>query len=405
LNASLPSKGDLASEIAAARWYGGKGAPITGVEEDDRLELEPGIALHVLRIERGDAPVERYLYLSGEERVGQAVLDAIVRGARHGDWSFEPGVTLPGLLPGDRSERPIGHDQSNTSIVLGERLVLKLYRRLERGAHPDIEIGRYLTEQASIAFVPAYAGCVRWQGHAIAMLQSYVCGAEEGWQWAGEAVIAGQTADFERLGANTATLHRALAGLASRTAGPAELAEWRHSAELQLERVLRLVDGDVGEELAGFAPRLREEFASLERPAEPPVLSRVHGDYHVGQVLRSGDGSLRVVDFEGEPTKSLDERIRLGTPLRDVAAMLRSFDHLARHVDRDLHPGHLREIEGWIDDARSRFLHAYGPHDPVLLRALEVEKETYEFVYAATFLPDWMYAAVGGMRWLMGMRT
>jgi maltokinase len=405
LNALLPSKDDLAAGVAAARWYGGKGAPITGIEEDDRLELEPGVALHVLRIERDDAPDERYLYLSGEEHVGRAVLDAIVRGATRGDWSFEPGVTLPGLLPGDRSQRPIGLDQSNTSIVLGERLVLKLYRRLERGPHPDVEIGRYLTEQASVAFVPAYAGCVRWQGHAIAMLQSYVSGAQEGWDWAGQAVIAGRTADFERLGANTATLHRALAGLESRTAAPAEPAEWRASAERQLDRVLTLVDGEYGQELAGYAPRLREEFAALEHTAEPPALSRVHGDYHVGQVLRSSDGSLRVVDFEGEPTKSLEERNRLGTPLRDVAAMLRSFDHLARHVDRDLHPGHLRDIERWIDEARGGFLQAYGAHDPALLRALEVEKETYEFVYAATFLPDWMYAAMGGMRWLMGARA
>jgi maltokinase len=405
LNGLLPSKDELKAGIAAARWYGGKGAPIAGVEEEDRLELEPSVALHVLRVERDDAPAERYLYVSGEDRVGWAVLDAIVRRARHGDWSFEPGVTLAGLLPRDRSERPIGLDQSNTSIVLGERLVLKLYRRLEPGAHPDIEIGRHLTEQASVAFVPAYAGAVQWRGHAVAMLQSYVSGAREGWEWAGQAVIAGETADFERLGANTATLHRALAALESRVATPAELAGWRESAERQLDRVLRLVGGEPGEELAGYAPRIREELAALERPAQLPLLTRVHGDYHVGQVLRSGDGSLRVVDFEGEPTKGLEERSRLGTPLRDVAAMLRSFDHLARHVDRDLHPGHLPDIERWIDEARERFLAAYGAHDQVLLRALEVEKETYEFVYAATFLPEWMYAAVGGMRWLMGVRA
>jgi len=405
LNASLPSTTELASTIAAARWYGGKGGRITGIAEDDRLELERGTALHVLRIENEDAPEERYLWLSGEERIGQAVLDAIARGARHGDWSFDPGVTLPGLMPKSRSERPIGHDQSNTSVIIGERLVLKLYRRLERGLHPDIEVGRYLTEQASVAFVPAYAGCVRWNGHAIAMLQSYVSNAEEGWHWAGQAVIRGETADIERLGANTATLHRALAGLDSRVATQAETAAWRESAERQLDRVLRIVGGETGEELARYAPALREEFAALEHPAEPPLLSRVHGDYHVGQVLRSADGSLRVVDFEGEPTKPLEERNRLGTPLRDVAAMLRSFDHLARHVDRDLHPGHLPAIERWIDEARGRFLSAYGPHDPALLRALEVEKETYEFVYAATFLPDWMYAALGGMRWLMGERA
>ncbi|MDX6545755.1 MAG: maltokinase, partial [Gaiellales bacterium] len=128
------------------------------------------------------------------------------------------------------------------------------------------------------------------------------------------------------------------------------------------------------------------------------------GDYHIGQILRSQDG-LRVVDFEGEPTKRLAERNVLGAPLRDVAAMLRSFDHLARHVDRDLTTGSTLQIERWIVDARAAFLEAYGEHDPALLRGLEVEKECYEFIYAATFLPEWMYAAVGGMRWLMGARA
>jgi predicted trehalose synthase len=81
--------------------------------------------------------------------------------------------------------------------------------------------------------------------------------------------------------------------------------------------------------------------------------------------------------------------------------MLRSFDHLGRHVERDVWPGHTAEIEEWIGQARAAFLAAYGPVDEALLRALEVEKECYEFTYAAAFLPDWMYAPVGGMRWLM----
>ena len=86
--------------------------------------------------------------------------------------------------------------------------------------------------------------------------------------------------------------------------------------------------------------------------------------------------------------------------------MLRSFDHLARHVDRDLGAGagRVRSRRG-SSIAREAFLETYGEHDPRLLRALEVEKETYEFVYAAKFLPEWMYAPTGGMRWLMGARA
>jgi maltokinase len=403
LNVFLPDASALAEEIAGARWYGGKGAAISRVSEEDRLDLGEGVALHVLLVECASRPPEHYLYISGEAGVGAAVLEAIVEGRQSGEWAFEPGVVLPGLMPSHRDERPIGLDQSNTTVIVGERLALKLYRRLEPGPHPDIEIGRHLTEHASVAFVPAYAGCVRWGQHAVAMLQAYVSGAEDGWTWATRAVVEEDVADIARLGSNSATLHRALAQLDSRQATRDELVAWRMSADAQLDRVLELVDGETGDELKRFEPRLRAEFEALEQ-VDPPMLTRVHGDYHIGQILRSADG-LRVVDFEGEPTKRLAERNALGTPLRDVAAMLRSFDHLARYVDRDVKKDDTRSIERWLFDARSAFLDAYGPHDPQLLRALEVEKETYEFIYAATFLPEWMYAAVGGMRWLMGARA
>ncbi len=403
MSVSLPDASALAGEIASARWYGGKGVAITAVSEDDRLEMGGGVALHILRVECESRPPERYLYISGEEAAGAAVLEAIVERRRAGEWSFEPGIVLPGLMPSNRSERSIGLDQSNTTIVIGERLALKLYRRLEPGPHPDIEIGRHLTEHASVAFVPAYAGCVRWGEYAVAMLQAYVSGAEDGWTWAARAVVENDVADMARLGSNTATLHGALAQLESRQATPLEMGQWKRSADAQLDRVLDLVDGQVGGELRGFEPRLRAEYEAFER-AQPPMLTRVHGDYHIGQILRSADG-LRVVDFEGEPTKGLAERNALGIPLRDVAAMLRSFDHLARHVDRDVSPGNSRDVERWIVAARDAFLDHYGPHDPALLRALEVEKESYEFIYAATFLPEWMYAPVGGMRWLMGARA
>ena len=398
MSASLPDAGVLAGEIGAARWYGGKGAAISAVSEEDRLELADGVALHILRVESPAGAPERYLYVTGEQRLAAPLLAALAEGRASGDWSFEPGVVLPGLLPGTIDQRPIGLDQSNTTLVVSDRLALKLYRRLAAGPHPDIEIGRYLTESASVAFVPAYAGCVRWGDTAVAMLQAYVAGAEEGWAWGARAVQDGDVSDIARLGASTATLHRALAQMSSRQAGADEPDRWRREAEAQLERVLGLLDGAAKREMEGYAPWLREEFAAFTR-VPPPLLTRVHGDYHIGQVLRSRDG-LRVVDFEGEPTKPLAERAALGTPLRDVAAMLRSFDHLGRHVQRDLAPA--AAVDTWIDEAREAFLGAYGEHDAMLLRALEVEKETYEFVYAATFLPEWMYAPLGGMRWLMG---
>ncbi|HWH65364.1 MAG TPA: hypothetical protein VNS99_04640, partial [Gaiellales bacterium] len=146
MSVSLPEGSALAEQIAAARWYGGKGAVIETVTEQDRLELPGGAALHVLAVRAEDRADERYLYLTGEERIGEPLVHAIAAGGDHGDWSFRPGMVLPGLLPADLSQRPIGADQSNTTVVVGERLALKMYRRLEPGRHPDIEIGQYLTE-------------------------------------------------------------------------------------------------------------------------------------------------------------------------------------------------------------------------------------------------------------------
>ena len=108
-----------------------------------------------------------------------------------------------------------------------------------------------------------------------------------------------------------------------------------------------------------------------------------------------------VLDFEGEPTRPVADRAAPGTPLRDVAAMLRSFDHLGRHVEHERWPGHREDIERWIAAARAAFLDAYGPVDASLLRALEFEKACYEFVYAAEFEPSWAYAPRAGMRWLL----
>lgn len=389
--------------IAAARWYGGKGAAIAGVEEDDRMELDGG-AVRVLSVTDAGGARERYLWLDDEDGAGRALATALVEGrtqaGRAAEFRFEPGPALAGLVPPGGASRRLTDDQTNTSYVVGERLVLKVYRRVEPGEHPEIEIGRFLTERAHVAFAPAYAGAVRWGDHALAMAQAYVPDARAGWDWAIECALEGQAAPFAGLGAQTAALHAALREMGTLVAGPDELAGWREAADRQLDRALALVGGADGELLRAWAPAVREELAGLQRPAAPPVLARVHGDYHVGQILESG-GELRVVDFEGEPGRPLAERRRPGTQLRDVAAMLRSFDHLARHVDRDVRPGTTAAIEDWLVRARAAFLDAYGDHDPVLLRALEFEKETYEYVYAATFLPDWTHVATGGMRWLL----
>jgi len=207
--------------------------------------------------------------------------------------------------------------------------------------------------------------------------------------------------ELRRLGELTAEMHRVLAHLGGGSADSAERESWYAAAVAQLDRAIAIsgASGAVLEEHRGAIE------AGLEglRGDGPAALSRVHGDYHVGQILNA-NGRLWIIDFEGEPGRSLDERRQPGSPLRDVAAMLRSFDHLARHVDRDRQAIGATAVDRWIAAARVAFLTGYGPLDRSLLRAFEVEKECYEFTYAATYVPDWAYVAEGGMRWLMEHR-
>jgi predicted trehalose synthase len=379
-------------ELAAQRWFGGKAGTIETVEVEDRLELGDGAALSILLVDGTD----RYVWSEGPAASAIAQPGTV---PGRGRWVFRH----TGVTPVEPGERAIGLDQSNTSSIVGERLVVKLYRRIWPGVHPEVALGRYLTEKAALDCVPAFAGSLYWGDHAVALVQEYVPG-QDGWAWGAAAVLAGDVADIARLGAESARLHAALRGYGSSMATTSDLREWRTQAEAQLERALEIVPPDVAAELEEYRPRILAGLAALEAPTQPVALQRVHGDLHIGQVQRTDSGRLVVLDLEGEPTKPVAERARPGAALRDVAAMLRSFDHLGRHVERDLRPGHRGAIEAWIERARAAFLAGYGPVDESLLRALEIEKETYEFIYAAAFLPDWMYAPVGGMRWLMGSR-
>jgi maltokinase len=379
---SLPTP----ERLSAARWFGGKAGAVGRIEECDRLDLGGGAALAILRVDGAD------LYVWSEGEAASALLGS---DPERGAWQFRhTGVTLPA----GAAERPIGLDQSNTSYVVDERFVVKVYRRIWPGVHPEVELGRHLTEAAQLDCVPAFAGSLHWDGHAVALVQEYVPG-EDGWAWGAAAVVAGEVEDVARLGAESARLHAALAGYGSTVAAAADLRGWREAADAQLDAAIAAVPEEVAAELRALRPRILAEVDGLERPAGPVTLQRLHGDFHIGQVLRAGGGRLVVVDLEGEPTRPVEERSRPGPALRDVAAMLRSFDHLGRYVAREVEPG--CDVDGWIARAREAYLSAYGPVDEGLLRALEVEKETYEFTYAAAFLPDWMYAPIGGMRWLM----
>ena len=224
------------------------------------------------------------------------------------------------------------------------------------------------------------------------------------------------------LGSLTAGLHAALAdgrGIADFEPRPAtrdELRVWGRAARTQLSRAIDVATGEAGMLLRDLAPRIVAELSVFEALASPPLLTRVHGDYHLGQVLIAPDG-FRIVDFEGEPVRPLEERRAHQSPLRDVASMLRSLDHVGRSAGRRAETrngGRLEQpgldLDGWLGRSRDRFFDAYRAGlrnagvpilvDPALIRAFEIEKECYEFIYATTYLPSWLWAPTEGMRGL-----
>jgi predicted trehalose synthase len=204
--------------------------------------------------------------------------------------------------------------------------------------------------------------------------------------------------------------------MAPRDASRAEVRAWADAAQATLALALDVTPGEAGAELRALSPRIAEAFTVLEALPTAPRVSRTHGDYHLGQVLIAPDG-YRIVDFEGQPFASAEERRAHRDPLRDVASMVRSLDHVGRSAGRRAtarHGGPLEspwlDLPGWLRRARERFLDAYRAGlrqagesvdiDPALLRAYEIEKETYEFAYAATYLPSWLWAPTEGMRGL-----
>ena len=355
-----------------------------------------------------------------------------------------PAAALGQLVPGGPAsiaglpERLLDADQSNTSAIVAEAVLLKTYRRLESGLNPELELLAFLTEEAGFAAVPPLAGYVEMVSAAagtatVAVAQAFIAEGTDAYEtiaesltaWllaAGEVSVEFATDIASDLGELTAGLHASLAdarGIPDFEPRPAtrdELRAWARQARTQLSRAIDIAPGEAGRLLHELAPRIAAELTVFEALPSPPLLTRVHGDYHLGQVLIAPDG-FRIVDFEGEPTRPIDERRAHQSPLRDVASMLRSLDHVGRSARRRAEArngGPLEaaglDIDGWLLRSRTRFLDAYRAGlreagapitvDPDLIRAFEIEKECYEFIYAATYLPSWLWAPTEGMRGL-----
>jgi trehalose synthase-fused probable maltokinase len=403
-------------ELAAARWFRSKHRQIAGVREVEREPLGPGklVVLEVTYVDGGTA--DHYLAPEvdgGEPPDGSgmwtALAELIESGARIG--SFVSRRLGDDVEPGPMDERRLGVEQSNTSVVIGERLILKLYRLLEAGENPDLEVGAFLTD-AGFAETPAVFGALRHvtdedaEPATAAMLQAYVPSTGDAWAAMLEALADDPeraTASAAGIGSLTARMHAALASrpddpaFPARPAMAAETAEWRASAEGQLAAAIASVDGDAHDRLVALAPTIRARFAdAFGHATGDELVTRVHGDYHLGQLLARTDGGFSVIDFEGEPARPLTERRRPTSPLRDVAGMLRSLDYAARTAEATAPMA----ATSWLPEARDAFLGAYGAVGP-LVEAFELEKACYEVRYEASNRPDWLWLPLAAVERLV----
>ncbi len=468
--------------LAAERWFGSKGRAITAVTLDEAfvLDARAGHVLAIATMALDDGGDERYTIALTGDPLREAVpgdgawralalamaegttiaamprtraADRIGAAATTAAAAPTPAPVTAALVcrparampPRDElgTERDLGADQSHTGVVIGERVLLKAYRRLQSGLNPDLELTAFLTEEAGFTAVPPLAGFAELVEAAdggtattIAMAQQFVADGVDAFESIASALVGWirapgsvsldvATEIAADLGALTAGLHAALAdgrGQPDMTPRPAtrrELQTWATAARANLDRALQVAPGDAGTTVRALAPAIAEALTVLDALPTTPDVQRTHGDYHLGQVLIALDG-FRVVDFEGEPLSDPAERRSMRHPLRDVASMLRSLDHVARSAARrawaaddgeagDRHVG--LDVDDWIERAHERFLEGYRDGlrearvwldlDLDLLRAFEVDKELYEFAYAATYLPTWLYAPTEGMRALI----
>jgi maltokinase len=296
--------------------------------------------------------------------------------------------------------RPLIADQSNTSIVFGESAILKVLRRPCPGQHPDLELTAALARRGS-SLVAAPLGWAEFvldsaEPTVLAILSRYFPGAHSGWALATVSVQHGEpefAPEASLLGRATATLHAELAeAFGTAPLDREALAAMSQGMLAELDQALAVVPG-----LAKHATELRECFAAVARFSSTVPAQRIHGDYHLAQVLRTDSGWV-VLDFEGEPSVPLTQRRAFGPPLRDVAGMLRSFDYVARQQVIGLPSGHRLRVRAldWASGCQQAFLDGYaavGP-DPrdsqALLRALMLQKAVYEAVYEARHRPGWL---------------
>jgi maltokinase len=440
----------LLGTIASQRWFGGKSRDVldarvldAGVTPDG----PPFLALAVVEVRYGLQTHDLYHLPLGfrpsaeawsesliAETEGWVVYDAIADPELirrlveliRADATIETGeativFSTTGDLPVEvKSIRPMGAEQSNSSLVLDDQLALKLYRRIEAGMNPELEVLRFLTERG-FEHVAQLRGFISYQGRpleaTLAILQDFVQSKGDGWELAQKTLASGDPgwlpAHAGRLGEVTALLHNAIASdpsdphFAPEEPSTETLALLSASIDEEIEQVFSsLPDIEAVQPVAGRGEEVRDRLRALTHIGHVGKAIRTHGDYHLGQALWTNDEDWLILDFEGEPARSMPERRRKRSPLRDVAGMLRSFVYAASAsvIQRGV-----PAPEGWEEECRAAFLEGYlatvepefvPPGQEAIQRLLtvfELEKAVYELRYELDNRPEWVSIPVAGI--------
>jgi len=449
---------ELIEHITEQRWYGSKSRTVSHSQVLDTVALhstdpEYTLALVEVRFDTGARDIYQLLFASRggvldldglqEPALARELVHAVRSGltlqGEEGVLEFRPLEGFAGLGRELLEARSVGAEQSNTSIVFDDEAILKVFRRLEPGINPELEMLRFLTEHG-FANIAALGGWYAYSGGpttaTLGILQQYVRGGLDGWLLGVEELSSDPDAFLEqlhRLGEVTAEMHNALASDQNDSA---------FCPETPSVEALGLLTATVDEEIAnvfltlpeddervapivGRGEEVREQLRMLTHAGSVGKVIRTHGDYHLGQTiwaprLASGDpirpgvggsaadassqGDWVILDFEGEPARTLAERRRKRSPLRDVAGMLRSFAYLSIAAGGP---------EDWEEQARERFLEGYldrvdGSLLPSgqaavdrLLAVYELEKAVYELRYELDNRPDWVGIPVAGIQRLI----
>ncbi|MGE3141338.1 MAG: maltose alpha-D-glucosyltransferase, partial [Thermoleophilia bacterium] len=526
----------LARFLPGRRWFAGKARVIRGVTVLDSLPLTGGKSpmgarVLVVRVEYGEGEPETYAVpltlLEGERAeylladaprsvvarikrrggepavladalvdadVGRALLDVVrgrrnLRGVSGGRLAGRPTPALRAALDGSEPPEPstFRAEQSNTSVIFGQSLILKLFRKIEAGVNPDLELGRYLTERGGFSGTPPVAGSLEYvadggEPATLAIVHRFVPNEGDSWRYtldslglfydrvvtehmrAGgppppdtsaplleraaapvpaeiDEMVGSYIQSAQLMGRRVAEMHVALAGdgidpgLAPEPFTPhyqrgvyQSLRNLTARTMSALRRARSGMDEHLraqAEELLAAQPALLDRFAALTRGPLSAMRIRCHGDLHLGQVLNTGRDFM-IIDFEGEPARSIGDRRVKRTPMRDVAGMLRSFQYATSAALLDqaarglVEPGSEAEHEleawgrAWCDGVSAAFLGAYLEHseggswipdDPedlaVLLDTSLLEKAVYELDYELNNRPTWVPIALLGVRDLL----